>query len=117
MPSIGTGYPEWSNYFGDLINFPVPQIPDQIFLIRPDYDNLSFENILDDEMRSDCSCVDYIVEDVIENENNENNENDRDTDANNNYDSNTKYDNNLYDNNNTNNDNNNDNIAIENIQQ
>lgn len=68
MPNIGIGYPDWENYFGDLMNFPIPQIPDQIFLIRPDYNNFSpssFENIMDedDEMRSDCSCVDYIVED------------------------------------------------------
>ena len=55
-----------SEYFGDLMNFPIPQIPDQIFLVRPDYDNYSFENIMIDdenELRSDCSSVDYIVED------------------------------------------------------
>lgn len=75
MPAIN--YPEWTNYFGDLLSFPIPQIPDQIFLIRPDYDNLSpssFENIMndEDEIRSDCSCVDYIVEDEQQHDINEN---------------------------------------------
>lgn len=46
------------------MNFPISQISDQIFLIRPDYDN--FENI--DDERSDCSCVDYIVEAEMEKE-------------------------------------------------
>ena len=81
MPNIG--YPDWINYFGDVMNFPIPQIPDQIFLIRPDYENLSpssFENVMneneDDDLGSDCSCVDYIVEERNENNNsNENSEN------------------------------------------
>lgn len=50
------------------MNFSIPAIPDQIFLIRPEYSdsNISshFENIEgNDYMMSDCSSVDYIVED------------------------------------------------------
>ena len=96
MPNIG--YPDWINYFGDVMNFPIPQIPDQIFLIRPDYENLSpssFENVMneyeDDDLRSDCSCVDYIVEASNENskdneynENNKENENNKDNENNDN---------------------------------
>lgn len=71
MPNIGCF--DWMNYFGDVMDFPTPQIPDQILLIRPDYENFnlnSFENIMDedDELRSDCSCVDYILEDPIGND-------------------------------------------------
>lgn len=66
MPLIN----EWGNYFSDLMNFPLNQMSDQMFLIRPDYDNSpsSFENVMmnaddDDGFRSDCSSVEYIIED------------------------------------------------------
>lgn len=66
MPLIN----EWGNYFSDLMNFPITQMSDQMFLIRPDYDSSpsSFENVMmdagedEDEFRSDCSSVEYIVE-------------------------------------------------------
>lgn len=61
-------YPEWGNYFGEMMNFNIPAIPYQIFLIRPEYaesiTSAPFENIEEnDYMMSDCSSVDYIVED------------------------------------------------------
>ena len=58
---------DWSSfYFNDLL---IPQMtaPDQIFLVRPEYVSScslasSVENIEEDELMSDCSSVDYIVE-------------------------------------------------------
>lgn len=67
MPLIN----ECGYYFSDLMNFPITQMSDQMFLIRPDYDGSpsSFENVIpgedyDDGFRSDCSSVEYIVEDA-----------------------------------------------------
>lgn len=61
-------YPDWGNYFGEFINFGIPAIPEPIFLIRPEYDNLPanrspFESVQSFDYMSDCSSVDYIIED------------------------------------------------------
>ncbi len=61
-------FPDWRNYFGDLanLNFSIPQIPDQIFLVRPEYMDVPRADDKYDyyEMMSDCSTVDYVVEDA-----------------------------------------------------
>lgn len=58
--------PDWGSYFGDLVNlnFNIPQVPDQLFLVRPEYLNIPRSEDKYDyyEMMSDCSSVDYIVE-------------------------------------------------------
>lgn len=60
--------PDWGNYFGEFsnLNFTIPQIPDQIFLVRPEYMDIPRADDKYDyyEMMSDCSSVDYVVEDA-----------------------------------------------------
>ena len=56
---------EWGNYFQDLMTFP-----DQIFLVRPEYDNSSPETMISNaseeyEYLSDCSEVEYMIEDKL----------------------------------------------------